>query len=57
MKHSVSKRLRITKKGKILSRAMGQGHNLAKKRTAAKKRKKVYRDLDLGNKILTKYHQ
>jgi len=56
MKHSVSKRIRVTKTGKILKMTMGQGHNLAKKRTTQKRRKKLPREMDAGNKILKKYH-
>ncbi|TRZ64781.1 MAG: 50S ribosomal protein L35 [Spirochaetia bacterium] len=56
MKHSVRKRIKVTKTGKILKRTMGQNHNLAKKRTAQKKRKKLYREMNFGNKIIKKYH-
>ncbi|MBI3638479.1 50S ribosomal protein L35 [Candidatus Wolfebacteria bacterium] len=55
MKSSVSKRIRVTKTGKILRRAMSQGHFLAKKRTIQIKRKKGQRSLDMGEKIVRKY--
>ncbi|MBI5401217.1 50S ribosomal protein L35 [Candidatus Wolfebacteria bacterium] len=53
MKKSVSKRIKITKKGKILRRAMGIGHFRAKKSASAMKRKKGYRSLE-GNKNIKK---
>lgn len=56
LKHSVRKRIKITKTGKILKRTMGQGHNLAKKTTTQKNRKKTYRSMSDGNKIIKKYH-
>ncbi len=56
LKHSVRKRIKVTKTGKILKRTMGQGHNLAKKRTTQKKRKKLYQEMAFGNKIIKKYH-
>jgi len=55
MKKSISKRLKITSTGKILRRAMAQGHFLAKKRTVQIKRKKLLRGLDFGKKIVKKY--
>ena len=45
MKKSVSKRIKITKSGKILRRAMALGHSRANKRTAQIKRKKNARTL------------
>jgi len=56
LKHSVKKRIKVTRTGKILKRTMGQGHNLAKKRTTQKNRKKLYREMNFGNKIIKKYH-
>ena len=55
MKKAVAKRIRITKKGKIIRRTMGQSHFFAKKRTAVKKRKKVSRGLSGGKKFLQDY--
>ena len=56
MKKSISTRIRVTKNGKILRRAMSQGHFLAKKRTVQIKRKKLLRGLDnFGKKIVKKY--
>ncbi|MCL4391885.1 hypothetical protein M1413_00960 [Patescibacteria group bacterium] len=45
MKKSVSKRIRITKSGKVLRRAMALGHSRANKRTVQIKRKKNARTL------------
>ena len=56
MKKSVAKRIRITKKGKLVRRTMGQSHFFAKKRQAVKKRKKVSRGLDgVGSKNAKNY--
>jgi ribosomal protein L35 len=55
MKKAVAKRIRITKKGKIMRRTMGQSHFFAKKRTTVKKRKKVSRGLGLGIKVVKDY--
>jgi len=55
MKKSVSKRLKITKSGKILRRAMCQSHFLAKKRGIQIKRKKLFRGLGMGKKLVRKY--
>ena len=55
MKKAVVKRLRVTQKGKIIRRTMGQSHFFAKKRTIVKKRKKVSRGLSGGKKILKDY--
>jgi ribosomal protein L35 len=46
MKKSISNRIKITKTGKILRRAMGLGHCRAKKRSSQLKRKKGYRPLN-----------
>ncbi len=55
MKKAVVKRIRVTKKGKIIRKAMGQSHFFAKKRTIVKKRKKVFRGLAGGKKIIKNY--
>ena len=47
MKKSISNRIKVTKTGKILRRAMGQGHNRAKKRSVQIKRRKRYRKFSL----------
>jgi len=47
MKKSISNRIKVTKTGKILRRAMGQGHNRAKKRSVQIKRRKKYRKFSL----------
>ena len=52
MKKSISKRIRITKSGKIIRRAMSLGHSRANKRTTQIKRKKGARSLSMSvNKI------
>ncbi|MBI5079313.1 hypothetical protein HZB06_01390 [Candidatus Wolfebacteria bacterium] len=48
MKKSISDRIRITKRGKILRRAMGIGHCRAKKRSAQIKRKKGLRSISIS---------
>ncbi len=48
MKKSISSRIRITKTGKVLRRAMGQCHFRAKKRSAQIKRRKGFRGIELG---------
>jgi len=45
MRKSFSKRIKITGTGKILRRAMGQGHFRAKKRTTQRKRRKGMRSI------------
>jgi len=55
MKKSISKRIRITKRGKILRKTMGQGHCRAKKRTVQRKRRKILRGLLHGEKFLKKH--
>jgi ribosomal protein L35 len=55
MKKSVSDRIKITKTGKILRRAMAQSHFLAKKRRIQIKRKKLLRGLNFGKKIIKRY--
>ncbi|KKR89292.1 MAG: hypothetical protein UU85_C0004G0133 [Candidatus Wolfebacteria bacterium GW2011_GWA2_42_10] len=56
MKKSVSNRIRITKTGKVIRRAMGQDHFRAKKRGAQLNRRKKIRGIDdLSKKIVKKY--
>jgi ribosomal protein L35 len=45
MKKSIANGIKITKRGKILRRAMGQGHFRAKKRSVQIKRRKGYRNI------------
>lgn len=47
---SYSKRLKITKKGKILSRKAGQNHFNAKERHADKTQKNESREFHMSNK-------
>lgn len=47
MKKSISKRIKITRTGKVLRRAMGQSHFRAKKTTARIRRGKKYRGLKI----------
>ena len=56
MRKSVLKRLRLTKTGKVMRRAMGQGHSLAKKSGNQLNRRKVSRQIaDIGRKLAKKY--
>jgi len=55
MRKSISTRIRVTRTGKILRRAMAQSHFLAKKRSVQIKRKKLFRGLGFGKKIVKKY--
>jgi len=55
MKKSLSKRIKISKRGKILRKAMGQGHCRAKKRTTQLKRRKKFRGLEFGKKMIKKH--
>jgi ribosomal protein L35 len=55
MKKSVKNRFKITKRGKVLRRAMAQGHFLAKKSSRQIKRKKKLRNLGFGKKLIKKY--
>lgn len=48
VKKSITKRIRVTKRGKVLRRAMALGHAKANKNTAQKKRKKHLRVLGIG---------
>ena len=54
MKKAISKRIKKTKTGKILRRAMGLGHYRAKKSGSAIKRKKSYRSGGDITKVLSK---
>lgn len=47
VKKSVSKRIKITKKGKVLHRVPGLGHSRSNKRTQQIHRKKGMRELDI----------
>ena len=52
MKKSISKRIKITRTGKVLRRAMGQCHFRAKKSSGQLQRKKNTRTInDLAKKI------
>ena len=44
-KKAITKRFRVTRSGKVLYRASGINHFLAKKSTKAKRRKKIWREL------------
>ena len=44
-KKAITKRFRVTRSGKVLYRASGINHFLAKKSTNSKQRKKVWREL------------
>ncbi|MBI2515065.1 50S ribosomal protein L35 [Candidatus Wolfebacteria bacterium] len=56
MRKFISDRFKVTRTGKILRRAMAQGHFLAKKRTQQVKRKKGLRTLEvIGKKIVKRY--
>ena len=55
MKNSLAKRIKISKRGKILRRAMGQGHCRAKKRTTQLKRRKILRGLIHGKQFIKKH--
>jgi len=44
-KKTIAKRIRITRRGKVLRRAMGQGHGLAKQRRVRIHRKRRARTL------------
>jgi len=52
MKKKVSKRLKITKTGKILRRTMGQCHFRAKKTTTQIKRRQKMKEVGIKMKIL-----
>lgn len=52
---SLTQRIKITKKGNVLRRAMGLGHNKAQKRAVQIKRRQKYRGLDLKKKNVIRY--
>lgn len=53
---TVTKRIKMTKTGKVMRRAMGKSHFLAKKNSTQIKRKQEMRGLaDVGRKIAKKY--
>ncbi|PIR72793.1 MAG: hypothetical protein COV26_02085 [Candidatus Nealsonbacteria bacterium CG10_big_fil_rev_8_21_14_0_10_36_23] len=52
MKKKVSKRLKITKTGKVLRRTMGQCHFRAKKTTTQIKRRQKMKEVGIKMKIL-----
>lgn len=56
MKKSISNRIRITKKGKILRRAMALGHSRGNKRKVQMLRKKNARGLNIPKTTITKYN-
>lgn len=55
MRKSVTKRIRFTKNGKAMRRAMGQGHNRSRRSATQGRRKKLGRNLYDGAKIFAKY--
>ncbi|MEK9154641.1 MAG: 50S ribosomal protein L35 [Patescibacteria group bacterium] len=56
MRKTVSKRIRVTRTGKVLRRAMGLCHFRAKKSSSQIKRKKITRSIDdLSKKLIKKY--
>jgi ribosomal protein L35 len=56
MKQSVRNRIKITKRGKILRRAMGLGHGMAKKSSQQKQRKQRKRQFkQVDVKMIRKY--
>jgi len=52
---SVTKRLRITRRGKIIRRAMALGHSKVNKRQIQILRKRKLRGLNLPKKTISKY--
>lgn len=46
---SIKKKLKITKKGKVIHRVPGQGHNKSNKRTPQRYRKKEERKADISD--------
>lgn len=47
--------MRVTKNGKVVRRAMSQGHNRSRRSAAQARRKKVNRGLFDGTRIIKKY--
>ena len=54
MRSAVTSRIRITRKGKVVRRKMGQGHCLAKVNNNQASRRKTTAGLVLANKIIKK---
>ena len=52
---SISKRIRITKKGKVMRRAMALGHSRVNKSSSQMKRKKLSRGLVNSKELIKKY--
>ena len=52
---SFAKRLKITKNGKILSRAVGQNHFNARERTRASMKKHRLNSLKLNNDVKSRF--
>lgn len=52
---SVRDRIRVTKRGKVMRRAMALGHSRGNKSSSQMGRKKLSRGLDDGAKIVRKY--
>lgn len=52
---SIAKRIRITKKGKVVRRAMALGHSRVNKSTSQMKRKKLSRGLENSTELIKKY--
>ncbi|KKU98841.1 MAG: hypothetical protein UY32_C0013G0038 [Candidatus Jorgensenbacteria bacterium GW2011_GWC1_48_8] len=52
---SVTQRIRITKRGKIMRRAMALGHSKSNKSQVQILRKRKSRELNISEKILSKY--
>lgn len=55
MRKSISKRIKVTKNGKVMRRAMAQGHNRSKRSATQSRRKKLERNLFDGKRILSRY--
>ena len=55
MRRTIAKRLRVTKNGKIMRGAMGQGHNRSRRTNTQGRRKKLDRNLYDGKKILSRH--
>lgn len=52
---SVRDRIRVTKRGKVMRRAMALGHSRGNKSSKQMRRKSLSRGLDDGAKIIRKY--
>jgi ribosomal protein L35 len=55
MRKSYTERLRVTKKGKVMRRAMGLGHSRASKNSTQMGRKKASRGVGLPNKVIKRH--